>query len=74
MLVGHEAVDIGLINEVGGLSKAVNKLREMINKKKEGDKQYHDTLHAGTPEIVMKGSEGHKPVYFQIPSAGDLLR
>ena len=48
MLVGHEAVDIGLINEVGGLSKAVNKLREMINKKKEGDKQYHDTLHAGT--------------------------
>lgn len=48
VLVGHEAVDVGLIDEVGGLSRAVNKLRAMINKKKEGDKQYHDTLHADT--------------------------
>lgn len=34
VLIGHEAADIGLIDEVGGLSKSVNKLREMINEQK----------------------------------------
>lgn len=31
MLVGKEAVDIGLINEVGGISSAVAKLHQLIN-------------------------------------------
>ena len=35
VLVGHEAVDIGLINAVGGISAAVNKLRELIRQRKE---------------------------------------
>jgi ATP-dependent protease ClpP protease subunit len=39
VLVGHEAVDIGLIDEVGGLSKAVNKLKQMINKQKKGENE-----------------------------------
>jgi ATP-dependent protease ClpP protease subunit len=39
VLVGHEAVDTGLINAVGGISAAVNKLRELIHLKKEGQGQ-----------------------------------
>ena len=36
ILIGKEAVDCGLINEVGGISQALNKLNELIddNKKK----------------------------------------
>lgn len=34
VLIGHEAADIGLIDEVGGLSKSVKKLKEMINEQK----------------------------------------
>jgi len=37
ILVGKEAVDNGLINEVGGLDVAMNKLRELIKKKKENN-------------------------------------
>ena len=33
ILVGKEAVEEGLINEVGGISKAISKLHEMIEKK-----------------------------------------
>jgi ClpP class serine protease len=32
ILVGQEAVDLGLINEVGGLTQAINKLKSMIDK------------------------------------------
>ena len=32
ILVGKEAVEEGLINEVGGISKAILKLHEMIDK------------------------------------------
>ena len=35
VLIGQEAVDIGLINEVGGLSLAVNKLRQLISEESE---------------------------------------
>ncbi|EOD01239.1 ClpP family protease [Caldisalinibacter kiritimatiensis] len=35
ILTGEEAVKYGLINEVGGLTKAINKLKELI-----GDKEY----------------------------------
>lgn len=35
VLVGHEAVDVGLINAVGGISAAVGKLRELIDQRKE---------------------------------------
>jgi len=31
ILIGHEAVELGLINEVGGLNKALAKLKSMIN-------------------------------------------
>ena len=37
VLVGHEAVDVGLINEVGGLSRAVTKLNQMIEEHKRGE-------------------------------------
>lgn len=33
ILIGEEAVNIGLINEVGGINSALNKLKELINKK-----------------------------------------
>lgn len=33
ILIGHEAVEIGLINEVGGLDKALAKLKSMIEQK-----------------------------------------
>ena len=36
VLVGEEAVKVGLINEIGGLDKALQKLRELIRQKKEG--------------------------------------
>lgn len=32
ILIGQQAVDIGLINSIGGISDAIIKLREMINK------------------------------------------
>ncbi|MFY9177725.1 MAG: ATP-dependent Clp protease proteolytic subunit [Caldicoprobacterales bacterium] len=35
VLVGEEAVECGLIDEVGGLNSAVNKLRELIQSKKK---------------------------------------
>ena len=34
ILVGKEAVEAGLVNEVGGINKALHKLREMIQLKK----------------------------------------
>lgn len=34
LLIGREAVDNGLINEVGGISQAINCLKKMINKNK----------------------------------------
>jgi len=37
VLFGEEAVQHGLINEVGGLSKALNKLYEFIDVKRKGD-------------------------------------
>lgn len=33
ILFGHEAVEIGIMDEVGGLSQAIGKLREKIDKK-----------------------------------------
>lgn len=35
ILFGHEAVDLGLINEVGGLNKALAKLKSMIQEAEE---------------------------------------
>jgi len=35
VMVGKDAVSVGLIDEVGGLSQAVKKLQEMINERKE---------------------------------------
>ncbi|NMB35406.1 MAG: hypothetical protein GX989_03845 [Firmicutes bacterium] len=35
VLVGHEAVEIGLIDAVGGISSAVDKLRELVEQRKE---------------------------------------
>ena len=32
ILVGKEAVDIGLIDEIGGISEAFKKLKELIKK------------------------------------------
>ena len=32
MLIGKQAVDCGLIDAVGGISEAINKLREFIDK------------------------------------------
>ena len=34
ILIGKEAVEYGLIDEVGGFSAALNKLNELINEKK----------------------------------------
>jgi ATP-dependent protease ClpP protease subunit len=34
ILIGQQAVDIGLIDEVGGLNKALKKLKELINENK----------------------------------------
>jgi hypothetical protein len=39
ILVGHEAVDIGLINEVGGLNKAIGKLKSLISETSPIQKQ-----------------------------------
>ncbi|HHW27467.1 MAG TPA: translocation-enhancing protein TepA [Firmicutes bacterium] len=38
VLVGKEAVDVGLIDEVGGLSQAVRKLRDMIEERENKEK------------------------------------
>jgi len=39
VLVGTDAVEMGLINEVGSLSQAVNKLTFLMETRKEGEKQ-----------------------------------
>ena len=39
MLIGKQAVECGLIDEVGGISEAINKLRELIHERKtKGEK------------------------------------
>ncbi len=38
VLLGNESVDVGLIDEVGGLADSINKLQEMIRKDKKKDK------------------------------------
>ena len=43
VLIGKEAVDCGLIDEVGGLKEALNKLRELI-KEDEEDKVKDNTI------------------------------
>jgi len=57
VLVGKEAVEVGLIHEVGGLRKAVEKLKEMAAQRAEAtDRQgdgSHDQGQGGAP---MKGS------------------
>lgn len=37
VLIGREAVDCGLIDEVGGVGQAVSKLKEMIEQKNSGE-------------------------------------
>lgn len=39
VLLGKEAVDVGLINAVGGLSAAVKKVQELIDKQKQKNKK-----------------------------------
>ncbi len=39
MLIGKQAVECGLIDEVGGISEAINKLRDLINEGKSNDKK-----------------------------------
>jgi ATP-dependent protease ClpP protease subunit len=36
VLVGGEAVEVGLIDEIGGLDKAMKKLKDIIRQRKEG--------------------------------------
>lgn len=36
ILIGHEAVELGLIDEVGGLNRALAKLKEMIDSQEQG--------------------------------------
>lgn len=38
ILIGKQAVELGLIDEVGGLSDAINKLKELIDRGKENSK------------------------------------
>lgn len=38
ILIGKEAVDIGLINEVGGITHSIKKLKEMIEENEKKDK------------------------------------
>jgi len=38
ILIGKEAVENGLINEVGGISQAINKLNQLIEEKKQREK------------------------------------
>jgi ATP-dependent protease ClpP protease subunit len=37
VMVGEDAVDVGLIDEVGGLGRAVAKLQEMIDARQGGE-------------------------------------
>lgn len=39
MLIGKQAVECGLIDEVGGISEAINKLRQLIDERKNGSKE-----------------------------------
>lgn len=49
VLVGKEAVDVGLIDEVGGLEQAVGKLREMV-KQKNGNGSLEE---GGEPDVTV---------------------
>ncbi len=40
ILIGKEAVDLGLINEVGGLDKAMSKLKELIRLTKKTEEEH----------------------------------
>ena len=43
VLFGQEAVDHGIINEVGGLANALEKLNELIEKQQNSEKTQKDT-------------------------------
>ncbi len=46
ILIGKEAVDMGLIDEVGGLNQALNKLNELISiKQQENSKDVSENIH-----------------------------
>lgn len=41
VLVGKEAIEVGLINDVGGLGQAVRKLEQLIEERKAKPKEVH---------------------------------
>jgi len=43
VLVGKDAVEVGLIDEVGGIGNAVHKLQELIEEKKKQKKEKEET-------------------------------
>ncbi|MHB9145952.1 MAG: ClpP family protease [Symbiobacteriia bacterium] len=54
VLVGKDAVNVGLIQEVGGLSQAIHKINEMIAKRRSGKKDRQATALA--PAMVGEGA------------------
>lgn len=55
VLVGKEAVEVGLIDEVGGLAQAVGRLRRLTESKKEDEHQADDAKNpeGGGPDVTV---------------------
>jgi ATP-dependent protease ClpP protease subunit len=59
VLIGKKAVELGLINEVGGLNKALNKLNEMIlSRNKEVEEREYNVKKRNNQILLNKEENG----------------
>lgn len=54
ILIGEKAVDLGLINEVGGLNKALKKLNEMISEQNKKANEINVDVKKKTNQMVLE--------------------
>jgi len=67
ILIGKKAVELGLINEVGGLKEALDKLNEMIMERRKDDdvKKETTSVHQNQELILDQKSENNKEMVLE---------
>ncbi len=62
ILVGKNAVDLGLIDEVGGLNKALKKLNEMILERREESEVQNTSPHGESNGIIVDSNSSDENI------------
>lgn len=65
ILIGERAVELGLINEVGGLNKALKKLNEMISEQNENSDEVNIDVKKNTKQMVLEQDENNELIQDQ---------